>query len=235
MSSRSTSLVNPLVSTALLACLVVAVALACKKAKPGLSPAAAAQVEKLKPEVKLKLTQVASLESKTKSVPHTSTDEPPTTVVSPAIIDESRLANPAKSSSDAIEFHDSLLSVCKSNAEATSLKDDDVQWLERCSKLETVAVVRQRNFVRPEVDERTKTFKPGKFEGDVLVFHLPSAELRGRFALDVENDDKLELKGNPQKHEWERFAESELKTKVKSEIQAKLLESNKSARAASTK
>ena len=208
---------------------MLSVALACKKrAESKLSPAAAAQAEKLKPEVKLRLTQLSSLAAKSKSLPQTSTDEPPTKAVAPGIISENQLDDPHKTlSSDELDVGDSTFSVCKSKLESTALKDEDIQWLERCSKLTTAGVIRQKSFVRPEVDASTRSFKPGEFRGDIVVFDLATAEVRARYSLDVQNDSQLRLEGNPDQRAWERLAESELKRKVTSVIQAKLLEGNK--------
>lgn len=215
----STSSRRSALSVALVACFVLAVTLACKK-KNEPSPATVARAAELKPKITQMLTQVASLSSKSKSAttaPTTLAQKPyPGTV---AVIGDTFLEKPNRTADPAeLDLSDPMLAVCKYVVDATQIQNDDIKNLEACARFEHAAVIQQRSFSPPDADDGS-TYTPGRFSGEVMVFHLATGELRARYSLDVSQADQLELTSKPgQKpaaHEWRKQAMAYLKNHVR--------------------
>lgn len=62
-----------------------------------------------------------------------------------------------------------------------------------CSKATYVAVVRKRSLREPTVDEKTKVYDGGHYDGDALVYELASGKLMGTIRLDVKNTPHLSI------------------------------------------
>jgi hypothetical protein len=62
-----------------------------------------------------------------------------------------------------------------------------------CKKASYVAVVRKRSLREPTVDEKTKVYDGGHFDGDALVYELKSGKLMGSVALSVDNSPQLTI------------------------------------------
>ena len=217
MSSSSRRFV---LSVALVACFLLPVALACKKKKNEPSPATVARAAELKPKVTQLLAQIASLSAKSKS--QTGADTGLAQKPSPgtvAVIGDTFLEKPNRTTDTGeLDLSDPVLSVCEYIVERTQINDEDIKSLEACSNVAYAAVIHQRDFTPPDADDG-RTYTPGRFSGDVLVFHLATGELRGRYSLDVSQSDQLELTSKsgqkPAAHEWRKQAMDYLKNHVR--------------------
>ena len=105
------------------------------------------------------------------------------------------------------------------------IKDEDIKSLEACSRFEYAGVIRQSSYTQPDADDG-RTYTPGRFSGDLLLFHLPTGELRGHHSLSVSQSDQLELTSKPgQKpaaHEWRQQAVAYLQRHILEEAQKQL-------------
>jgi outer membrane murein-binding lipoprotein Lpp len=208
-----------LLPAAVLACVVLGSG--CSKKDKG--SATSDEAAKLKPTVSELMSQLAKVSKKAGSEPETDDDEPVAKKPSSktvAITGEHCLKDPTASAEDgALGFCNTILSLCKSILEKTELADGDVGYLEQCSKFEYAAVIRQKKLKLAKINDDGKTFKPGEFRGDVLVFHLPTGKIRGRYSLYVTNDLQLELEGKSvEKDEWAGLAKADLRTNVESNV-----------------
>ncbi len=204
---------------ALLACFVLAVALACKK-KNQPSPETVARAAELKPKATQLLVQVASLSAKAKSanaVDAVLAEKPyPGTV---AVIGDTFLEEPNRIAlTEELDLGDPVLSVCKYIVDNTQTKDEDIENLENCLRFEYVAVIQQSSFTPPDADNGS-SYTPGRFSGSVVLFHLPTGEVRGLYSLNVSQSDQLELTSKPgekpQAHEWRKQAMYYLKSRIR--------------------
>lgn len=216
---RSVSRPPTVLSVVLLAGLVLAVALACKK-KNEPSPATLARAAELEPKVTQLLAQVASLSAKSKADTTVAAGgDPKIRTVPVAVIGDAFLADPTRTAGgDELDLSDPSLSVCKYIVDSAQVKDDDIKNLETCVRFEYVAVIHQNSFTPPKA-ESGSSYTPGRFSGSVKVFHLASGELRALYSLDVSQSDQLELTSKPGEkppaHEWERQAMAYLKNHVR--------------------
>jgi hypothetical protein len=68
------------------------------------------------------------------------------------------------------------------------------KYLKTCSELRYVLVLRTVTAVKPTEDLKAKTYTPGQFYGDALLFGLPSGKFLGSFLINVSasstNDQK---------------------------------------------
>lgn len=203
----------------LLACLLFAVALACKKKKEP-SPETVAKAAELKPKVTEALARIARLSAKTKSETGSGTgfSEKPWPVKI-AVTGEKFLEDPHRTTEAAeLDLGDPMLSVCKYIVDATQIKDDDIKSLETCAQFEYVAVIREQSFSPPEAEDG-RSYTPGSFSGDVLVYHLATGELRANKSVSVTQSDQLELTSErgqkPAAHEWRKQAMAFMKNHVR--------------------
>lgn len=212
-------------SAGLAVCLVLlSPTLGCKKKKPGLSDAEATRAAQLKPEAAKRLSQMAALGPKAKSLLQTSTDEPVAKKLpsgSYALIGEEYLADPTATRTGELELGDSRVWLCKSAVDSTALTPDDLPSLEACTRFEYAAVIRKGTYVAPEIGD--SNYRPGEFRGDLLVFHLPSGELRGRYALSAKNEENIQTQKGAAKFEVEKLAMKELASNVKAAAADKLM------------
>jgi hypothetical protein len=140
------------------------------------------------------------------------------------IIGESWLQDPEQSSSsEGVDLHSTLLSLCKGYVTNQTVTDDSAKYLEECSKLEYVAVVRTRSFTKPTINMQAKSYDPGKFSGEVLVFSLPKGELSASYSVEATNSEELELdEKNPHEGHWYRQAMADLSSNAKSAVEKAL-------------
>lgn len=215
-----------MLSVALVACFVLSVALACKK-KNEPSPATLARAKELVPKVTQLLGQVAGLSAKAKSPPGADAAQPQKpSPGSVAVIGETFLEKPNRTTDPAeLDLGDPALSVCQYIIDRKQVQDDDIKNLEACARIEYVAVIQVRDFTPPDADDG-RSYTPGRFSGQMLLFHLATGEIRGRNSLDVTQSDQLELTSKPgQKpaaHEWRKQAMSYLKNHVREAALKKL-------------
>ncbi len=59
------------------------------------------------------------------------------------------------------------------------------KYLPICAALQYLVVINPRTVVKPTLDEKSKTFNPGIFRGDVLVFDASSGASLGGFRVDL--------------------------------------------------
>ena len=64
--------------------------------------------------------------------------------------------------------------------------------LKECSELKVLAVVRKVSFTKPAADRKTKTYSPGEFAGEVLVFNIDDAAPLGGFRVTAKTPDSLD-------------------------------------------
>ncbi|MBL8739579.1 MAG: hypothetical protein JNK04_00750, partial [Myxococcales bacterium] len=90
-----------------------------------------------------------------------------------------------------------------------------------CSKAKYVAVVRKRSLREPTVDNNTKKYDGGHYEGDALVYELESGKFMGAVALSVDNKPELTIDERADKVKTVRgHLFGELEQKVKDAIEA---------------
>lgn len=89
-----------------------------------------------------------------------------------------------------------LLQTCKDDAKKTA-EEVAAQYggtanLKECSELKLIAVVRKVSFTKPTADRKSKTYSPGEFVGEVLVFELDSAKPLGGFRVTAKTPESLD-------------------------------------------
>jgi hypothetical protein len=90
-----------------------------------------------------------------------------------------------------------------------------------CSKATYVAVVRKRSMREPTVDEKTKKYDGGHYDGDALVYELESGKLMGGVVLSIDNRPELTIDERADKVKAVRgHLFSELEKKVTDAIEA---------------
>ncbi len=81
-------------------------------------------------------------------------------------------------------FGDSITRVAPSVAE---------QYLVACEKLQYALVIRELEFVPPELSLETKKFKSALYRAEVLVFEVKTGALLGGYPLAAKNEDSVML------------------------------------------
>jgi hypothetical protein len=89
-----------------------------------------------------------------------------------------------------------LLKSCQDDAKKTAQEVAEqyggAQNLKACSELTLLAVVRKVSFTKPTADMKTKTYSPGEFVGEVLVYEIDSAKYLGGFRVTSKTPDSLD-------------------------------------------
>ncbi|MFO0599950.1 MAG: hypothetical protein U0228_31865 [Myxococcaceae bacterium] len=73
-------------------------------------------------------------------------------------------------------------------------------YLEACAKARYALVIRNQQFLRPELSLETKQFAPAKWRADVLVFDLTTGDALGGFPVVATNDSRVSLLDGDQDH-----------------------------------
>jgi len=89
-----------------------------------------------------------------------------------------------------------LLKTCQDDAKKTA-EEVAAQYggtanLKACSELKLLAVVRKVSFTKPSADRKAKTYSPGEFVGEVLVFDIDSAANLGGFRVTAKTPESLD-------------------------------------------
>lgn len=208
-----------------LAVLLVGALLACKKKAPVPSPAPTATVDpdiektkKLQPEVKQFFTQLAAIDKKAKAEPRVRADKPFKEKLEKAryiILGDRWLADSHhEAGADELELDNTVYSLCAYGLDKPILKPDDQKYADECLAWQYVAVVRPRSLTLPKVNMGTKTFAPGSFIGDMLLFEVKTAEIKGRYQMSITNSDKLTYLENSTDEEWQKKAKDDLAENV---------------------
>lgn len=217
---------HPVIHSVLLAVFVVLVALACKgKASGNKSSASSAPVgspkyrrEQATAEVKKRLETIAGFAAQVKQAPSVSRNQPLARSADRrrfVVIAEAFLEDPSREETkEELPLRSDLLSLCKRALGNEVIGEADLEHLEDCAKLEYVAVVRPKRLVPPKVRVATKTFDPGKVEGDVFVFDLPKGTVVGSYAVAATNKDEIERQGGGDEEQWMGSAMRNLATKT---------------------
>lgn len=221
---------GPLRRIVVLVVLLACVLLACKRKESGAGAGPSslgARAAKLKPDVQKRLSQVAALAPKVNAEPAVTTDAPIASNpsrASVAIVGHQYLADPNRSDiNERPRFDNTLLGLCKYGTEQEPKTEDDVQRLEKCAALTTVAVIRSRGVERPKIKLKSKSFDPGKLQADVLVYELETGKLIATYDLLVMNGPKLELPGEGQSEdEWMGLAMADLEVVAQTKVEEKL-------------
>lgn len=200
--------------------------LACKK-KPPPDPVStaptqsplAAREEAARPKVKRVLEQIAGVAAKAKAEKRVTTKRGLKTKLETkqfVTLGDKWLAAPNRlPEAGEVPVQSNVLSICasrleKPQAQTADTTQSDVDWLEECAALEYVAVVRPRKVGLPKVNLATKTFTPGSYEGDMLLFELASGEIKGRYPLNITNSDELTYLEGSAQDSWDKEAQDDL-------------------------
>ncbi len=81
-------------------------------------------------------------------------------------------------------FNDPITRVAPSVAE---------QYLTACEKLQYALIIREVEFVAPELSLEARKFRPALYRAEVLAFDLKTGELLGGFPIAAKNDDSVML------------------------------------------
>ena len=66
-------------------------------------------------------------------------------------------------------------------------------YLTACERLQYALVIREVEFVPPELSLETKQFKPALYRAEVLAFDLKTGALLGGFPITAKNDESVRL------------------------------------------
>jgi hypothetical protein len=237
-----------IVAAAFLACF----GFGCERTKPKKDTAPAAResssklekkAKKLGPKVTKRLSQISSLAKKAGSEPPVEANEPLKKKLETGtwvILGDAWLKDPHHvAAADELSFDTGPVSLCafaveenedeadededEEDQEPDAVDDLDVELLQECAALEYVAVIRTHDLDRPEVHADRGTFERGEFRGDLLVFHLKSGEVRGRYKIAVTNDAELTQDGKSSRDDaWIGLAMANLKGNVERAAEEKL-------------
>jgi hypothetical protein len=194
---------------------IVLLAAGCNRSRKEASPETKKRKAELAPQVSKRLQMIAGLAGVVKETPPVGAANPLAKAPYPAriaIVGEDWLADPARQASadSEVDLRSIPLSLCKSDVESEWVNDEDIPQMEACVNLEYVAVVRKRSLQLPQVGEDKKSFSPGRFEGDMLVFDVPKGDLVASYRLEATNTEQLELTGDPSGGDWMREAVRDL-------------------------
>jgi len=99
-----------------------------------------------------------------------------------------------------------LLKACQEDANKTALQLANeyggTKDLKECSELKLLAVVRKVSFSKPSADMAAKTYSPGQFVGEVLVFEIDTAKYLGGFHVTAKTPESVDKV--PQGHDMDR-------------------------------
>lgn len=221
-------------SVLVLLMLVVGSLLACKKRKapdPMPVPSATAAPENVKgkelaPQLKKFMDQVEAIAKKAAKEPPVRKDRPFKTKLEKGkfvIVADKWLKNPhADVSDDELELKVTVLSLCAYDKDKTEVAVNDLKYAEECLGWDYIAVVRQRSLTMPKVKMATKTFDPGSFLADMLLFEIESGEIKGRYQMSITNSDKLTYLENRSEDDWHSVAKRDLLENVTGVIEERL-------------
>jgi hypothetical protein len=221
-------------SLAVLVMLVVGTLLACKKKKaPDPTPVASAPVapenvkgKELAPKNKQFIEQVEAMAKKAAKEPPVRRDKPFKTKLEKGkfvIVGSKWMTNPhADVADDELELKPTVLSLCTYDKDKTEIALNDLKYAEECLGWEYIAVVRQKSLSMPKVKMATKTFDPGSFIGDMLLFEVLSGEIKGRYQMSITNSDKLTYLENRSEDDWHSVAKRDLLENVTGVIEERL-------------
>lgn len=66
-------------------------------------------------------------------------------------------------------------------------------YLSACARLRYVLVIRQREFVPPQLSLESRQFTKGRYQAEVLAFDLAGGDLIGGFLVEAQNDESVRL------------------------------------------
>lgn len=222
---RSLLMFTALLTVALLACK------AKKAPEPTPTPTATVNPEiekakKLEPQVKTLLDQLKAIETKAKSEPKVKSDKPlkaklekgKYVIVSAQWLTYSNY----EAKADELKVVPTKYSLCGYHLDKPEITASDIGYSEECLAWEYIAVVRQRSLTLPKVNMTAKTFTPGSFVGDLLLFDAKTAEIKGRYTMNITNSDKLTYLENSTEKEWDEKARDDLVDNVNGVIDERL-------------
>ncbi len=206
----------------LMIALIVGALLACKKKPPPeVTPATTATVspavdeaKKLLPLAKEHLGRIAGLAKKAKSEPAVASDRPFATKLEAktfVILGEKWLADASRDAAkDELDLGNTVLRICASTVYIDSPKEEDAKYLKECLAWEYVAAIRTRKVAYPVVKLGTKSFDAGDVQGDMLLFHVATGALKGRYAMHTTNADEITGFEEKPESEWQSTANRDL-------------------------
>lgn len=212
--------------------------LACKKKAPDPAPAPTATVDpekeaatKLNPGVKTLLGQLSAIATKAKAEPKVKSDKGLSEKLEKekyVIVGESWLTDPNRSAEkDEVELKNTTLSLCTYNKDKERLTTSEQGYAKECTAWQYVAVVRQKSVTLPKVNTSTKTFAPGSYIADMLLFDLKTAEIKARYLMNITNSDKLTYLENSTDEEWQKKAKDDLAENVTGVIDEQMAQERK--------
>ena len=182
--------------------------------------------DELAPKMKARLEKLAAMSKQAESEPKVKKEKPFATKLEDKqfiVIGDRWLDNPHyEPNAEEIDLDDTNLSLCSYATKSESPKDDDNGYMEECLAWKHVAVVRARKIVLPVVDMQSKTFEPGKLDGDLLLFDLSTGEIVGRYLLGITNSDELKwFEGRPEQ-DWKDESKRDLVENVRGVVSERL-------------
>jgi hypothetical protein len=168
----------------------------------GSGVSSAAPVDKLatlRASVKTKLAKIAAIAPKAKTEAPAKPGAKPLTLKEgdyftsqPELLVDPTISL-ARDDGGAPEFEETTMSLCSyaTNGKLPP-KDEDEKYLQECDKWTHAAIVRQTKWVAPVVHLKDKSFDPGVFEGDLLVYKIDTGELVASFPLSAKSSSEVE-------------------------------------------
>jgi hypothetical protein len=226
-------------SGVIFAMVLLGVLLACKKQAPAPSPAPTALPDpekeaatKLNPGVKTLLGQLSTIATKAKAEPKVKKDKGLTEKLEKekyVILGEAWLTDPNRSADKGeVELKNTTLSLCAYNKDKERLPTSEQGYAKECTAWQYVAVVRKKSVTLPKVNTSTKTFAPGSYIADMLLFDLKTAEIKARYLMNITNSDKLTYLENSTEEEWNKKAADDLAENVTGVIDEQMAQDRKS-------
>jgi len=221
-------------SILMLLLLVAGALLACKKKKPpDPMPVASASAapenvkgKELAPQNKKFIEQVEAIAKKAGKEPPVRKDRPFKEKIDKdkfVIVGSKWVTNPhADVAKDELELKPTVLSLCTYQKDNAEIEADHVKYAEECLGWEYIVVVRQKSLLMPKVKMATKTFDPGSFIGDMLLFDIKTGDIKGRYQMSITNSDKLTYLENRSEDDWHDVAKRDLLENVTGVIEERL-------------
>ena len=208
--------------------------LACKKKKPPEpTPVVSAtgapenvKGKELAPQNKKFIEQVEAIAKVTVKEPPVRKDKPFKTKIEKGkfvVVGSKWMSNPhADVADDELELKSTVLSLCTYQKDNPEIELDHLKYAEECLGWEYIAVARPKSVALPKLKAGTKTFEPGSFIGDLLLFEVKSAEIKGRYQMSITNSDQLTYRQDNSGENWNLVAKRDLLENVTGVITERL-------------
>lgn len=221
-------------SRAVFALVVIGALLACKKKEAPTETTEPVKTESpnvakgkaLQPVLKTRLGQITAVSKKVKSEPAVKKDQPFKTKLEKTqyfILGAPWLDNPGRPHDEnELDLDDTTFFICTNRGEQTEFTDDELKWMQECIDWKYIAVVRPKKVTVPKIKLDSKSFEPGQFDGDLLLFELSTGNIVGRYQMGITNSDKLTYLEGKSEKEWEKESMNDLLENVTGVIEERM-------------